>query len=339
MQQRYTQSAIKAVDWMVAQQNSDGSYKGAPDDIGAYYKHPLALFLNGKGEEAHKLLDYMKKKIMLSSGDFGNSDGVKTGYKDLLSWGPYANTWIIISAHMMGRFDVSYPGWKYAQSFFNPVLGGFNTGAQFGCGDDSIDTMNTAHLGYLSLVMGDLEKALTAGNALIRILDLNALEADTEFSFYFRLSEVGLVKKSLGNTQPTPLRESTRISLKEADQNYFLLGYPIAFLAMLFRSTQRPEYLEASKDYVKVFEKCHSSSLSSHWSHKVGWGTAVLAEVTRDEKYAKISQHIADSLVSLQGSVGSWSESLGKIYEYDQTGEVAMHLRVIASNLSMFDLK
>jgi hypothetical protein len=119
------------------------------DDLACYYKAPYLFHLLGETAFAKYLLDRIRDRFMTSEGDFLTAPGVKS-YNPVFAgqdfWA-YPNGWIAITAHRLGRFDLSYPAFTYLQRFHEPRSGGFQTRPP---DDESpLDALTTATLGSL----------------------------------------------------------------------------------------------------------------------------------------------------------------------------------------------
>ncbi len=79
------------------------------------------------------------------------------------------------------------------------------------------------------------------------------------------------------------------VSAREPDQAYFMIGYPIAFLAKLYEATADGAYLKAARGYLDFSLSCEGNLRSFHTSHKVAWGAAVLARITGDPRCMELA--------------------------------------------------
>ena len=96
------------------------------------------------------------------------------------------------------------------------------------------------------------------------------------------------------------------VSAREPDQAYFMIGYPIAFLAKLYEATADGAYLKAARGYLDFGLACEGNLRSFHTSHKVAWGAAVLARITGDPRCMELVVIIADHLLGIQAPSGAW---------------------------------
>ena len=93
-------------------------------------------------------------------------------------------------------------------------------------------------------------------------------------------------------------------------------------------------YLETAKSYLDFALSCHDSIRSFYFSHKVAWGAAIIANITKDDRYVNLSKSIVDYLLSIQDGSGVWLKDEPAHTSFDQTAEIAIWLREISAELS-----
>ena len=322
----YRQGANRAVAWLTSQLNQDGSYRLSTQDLACYYKTPYLLFLAGKGTDAHHVLRYIHKTFMTTNGDFTTSPELKSANGALAEYWAYMNGWLAITSQKMGCFTLADPAWTYLQGFFHPATGGGTTHHPYGHGDNTIDALTTAHLGLASLYFGDKKKAVEAGYCLQRFLDL---QPRLNQEFLLRISDKG----SLISEFPSQQSVLYAVNLAQPNQAYFMLGYPVAFLGKLYEATGDQVFLQAGKDYLDLLLRSTGNIRSFHFSHKVAWGSAIMARITQDRRYIELAENITDYLLSIQTPSGAWLDDQPAFTTFDQTAEIAIWLYEIANEL------
>lgn|GEM_PF-2772073 len=83
--------------------------------------------------------------------------------------------------------------------------------------------------------------------------------------------------------RPTFWRKTAGLHVIAADQPgqaWFFIGYPMAFLARLFRATGELQYLATARGYFDFTQHCAAYMVDEHFAHKVAWGAAELACAT-----------------------------------------------------------
>lgn len=233
-----------------------------------------------------------------------------------------------MGAQRLGRFDIAYPAFEYLRSGREPNRGGFLTNGPSRPGDGETDALTTAHLGLVCLDCGDLQRAEGAGRWLARLL---ALQPDLRAGLFLRLDRTGKLIREI----PQDKAAFYLVSAHEPDQAYFMIGYPIAFLAKLYEATADEVYLKAARDYLDFALPCAGNLRSSPASHKVAWGAAVLARITGDPRCTELAITIADHLLAIQDSSGAWLVDQPAHTTFDQTAEISIWLQEISAELFM----
>lgn len=325
--QKYKHGSEKAVQWLMSHFEEDGSYGSNIQDLASYYKSPYLLYLSGRVEESCQLLTYIKDKFMQGNGDFITADDIKSENKAFGEYWAYINGWLALTAQKLGRFDVAYPAYQYLTSFYHPKHGGFTTNKPYGQAHNVVDVLSTAHLGLTSLYFGNLEKAKSAGELLQRFV---SMQPDIEQGFYLRLNDVGKIITDF----PQEASIFFKVSAVQPDQAYFMIGYPAAFLGKLYQVTREKHYLGTAKSYLDFALNCHDNLRTCHFSHKVAWGAAIVANLTRELRFADLAKSISEYLLSIQDANGGWLQEQPAHTSFDQTAEIAIWLREIAAELS-----
>ncbi|XP_066294417.1 uncharacterized protein [Branchiostoma lanceolatum] len=331
---KYLTASQKAVDCLVKTGICRPDFRKEHTDAAFYFKSVTSLLLAGKHKEANNVLDHIRDTCM-KDDDF-ISPGVEVGQKSANGaynefWA-YANGWIAMGAMRLQRFDVAYPAYRYIQEkFFHPALGGATLKPYSKTEPNIVEVLSTAHLGMVFMTFGDLDKALKCGENLKLFTKLNK-EGDPN-TFYLRMDD----KEKLVTDFPAEAAAICAVKSTEANQLYFFVGYPIAFLAKLYAATGNESFRNCAEDILDFCMRCDESIYSFNFSHKVGWGAACLAAAVsntdKKEKYIQVATKIADYLVSLQSDRGSFLDSSPEMDNLDQTAEISVWLREIATEL------
>lgn len=282
---------------MLSRQNSDGSFS-TQLDITAYYKAPGAFAIAGKLSASYLALNFIKSRFLRENGDFG-MHRTKSEDIHMREYCAYPNGWIVMNAHRLGRFDISLKGFKYILSYFNEESGGFCTNWPYGKRSNVVDIITTAHLGLVCLYLANLDKATRAADFLVRFI---ANQTRAKKYFYLRSQSNVLPITNFPETDA----KFFVIDLSKSDQDYFHIGYPVAFLAKFFMITKKRKYLNAAKKYMDITTRCQKDVYASLNSGKVGWGASVLYSITGEKKYLNIVKQISDHIVKKQTKEGYW---------------------------------
>lgn len=324
--QRLETASARALEWLRSHLHDDGSYGDEVKDLACYYKLPYLFLLHGQLREANRLLTFIKTTFMQETGDFTTSGPVKSENPAFNEYWAYINGWIVLAAQKLGRFDVACPGYRYLASFHVPALDGFATHRPEDAADGPVDVLTTAHLGLTALYCGDLAKAEGAGRLLERFVDA---QPDPRSAFFLRLDRVGEPITRF----PEDASIFFAVSARQPQQAYFMIGYPIAFLAKLYQATGRDRSLQTAGRYLDFALSCNDSLRSFHFSHKVAWGAALVARLTGAARYRDLALAIVDHLLAIQGPDGSWLGGEPEHVRFDQTAEIAIWLKEISAEL------
>lgn len=321
---RYEVAADLAVGWLAAQLGEDGSYGPQADDLACYYKSPYLFQLTGRTRDAARLLSFIQRRFMRADHDFATSENHKSDNPAFGEYWAYPNGWLAIAAQRMGHFDIAYPAFEYLRACHEPVRGGFRTGGCSAHANDGVtDALTTAHLGLVCLYLGDIQRAVGAGRWLARLL---AMQPELRSGLFLRLDGSGDLVRDF----PPDAAAFHVVSAHLPDQAYFMIGYPIAFLAKLFEATGEGAHLRAACGYLDYALSCTGNLRSCPTSHKVAWGAAVLGGITGDPRSKELAATIADHLLDIQDPGGAWLIDQPAHTAFDQTAEIAIWLREIA---------
>jgi len=323
---RYEQAADRGRRWLTAWLGDNGSYGPEADDLACYYKSPYLFQLSGRARQATQLLEFVRRRFMRPDHDFVTAPQHKSDNAAFNEYWAYPNGWLAMGAQRLGRFDIAYPAFEYLRSGHEPNRGGFLTSGHSGSGDGETDVLTTAHLGLVCLYFGDLTRAEGAGRWLARLL---TLQPDLRAGLFLRLDRSGQLVWDI----PQDKAAFYVVSTHEPNQAYFMVGYPIAFLAKLYEATADEVYLKAARDYLDFGFSCEGNMRSSPMSHKVAWGAAVLARITSDPRCAELAVTIADHLLAIQDPSGAWLVDQPAHTTFDQTAEISIWLQEISAEL------
>jgi hypothetical protein len=315
-------SARKGLAWLEEKIKPDGSIRGFPEDLACYYKAPTLLFISGKLALAQRVLDHIKSRFMTPEGDFLTGSNNKSASPAFQEFWAYTNGWIVTASQRMGRFDISYPGWKYLQHYFDPKLGGFKTFRQPNILTPQ-DVLTTSHLGFTALYMGHLAEAEKAAAFLHQIIERQSVDK----VIYLRMSHDGKIV----STFPDANKFLFEVNLTEPNQAYFMLGYPLAFLCKLFLATKKSQYIDSAKYYFDYLYESSGNLRTFFFSHKVAWGASAYSAITGDPRGNELALEISNYLVSIQEKDGSWLNDADPLTLIDQTVEISTWLTVVGS--------
>lgn len=323
---RFRGASERGLNWLLGNRQPNGTWSEPVIDLTGYFKVAYLFCIAGQLEEANRLISEIKNRFMQPSGDFKISPVRKSAHVDYYEkvWG-YANAWITFIAHKLGRFDVSYPAWNYLESLYQPAVGGYTSTDPDSDEEAVVDLLSTTHVGHTALYMGRLARAQRCAELVI---EFERGQADRQSGMYLRMNGTGRYVTSYPGSE----KGYYFLSAEEPGQLYFMAGYPIAFLALLYRQTAKPQYLLSAKRYFDFAENC-TGVFDSHFSHKVAWGASILYNLTGERRYGDFAVKIAELLVRMQHQGGAWFHDAPPHVSYDQSAECASWLRQISSEI------
>jgi hypothetical protein len=321
MWSRYEQAARRAVAWLGKRLEEDGSYGPENDDLACHCKSPLLFATAGRLRDALRAMDHIERRFLRPDGDFATQETMKSANPLFTDLPAYPNGWIAMAAHRLGRFGTAARARAHLAGHGTDG-GGFRTSPS-----KNTDALTTAHLGLMSLQLGDAERAVAAARHLAHVLDV---QPDLGHGFYSRLDGDGRPVTEA----PDGAARLHFVSATEPDQAYFVIGRPIAFLTLLADATDEAVHLETACGYLRFALSCTGDLRTCHYSHQVAWGAALLANATGDGDAARLAADIAGHLADSQAGDGPWLPDEPPYVVYDQTAEVATLLFEIDALLS-----
>ena len=324
-------SANRALSAFEGKLETDGSYGKDAKDIACHFKSPMMWIAAGSPDYAQKMLTHIKSTFMLPNGDFGNNAQTKSVKPEYIEYWSYMNGWIIRAANKLGMADISEPASQYLDQYRIGANSGFVT-ANISNHSKVSDVLTASHHGLINLEAGNLETALSAGNYLCDAINN---QPAIEHGFYLRIDGTGNPITQFSSEQ-TPFYF---VSKHEADQLHFMIGYPSAYLAMLFKRTLDKKYLKAAQKYFDFSLSCNESVYACNFSHKVAWAASVLLEITGEEKYLDAIEKITTHFIKNQSADGMWYADADINTRYDQSAEIACWFMAIYKNINDFKKK
>jgi hypothetical protein len=143
--------------------------------------------------------------------------------------------------------------------------------------------------------------------------------------------EKGLVKEF-----PEESVKGYLIDAREPAQMYFMPGIASAFLCRLYMATGEQGHLDLAVKYTEFAMRCEHL-FSAPQVCKVGWGSALLYQLTREQRFYELTQKVADYFIEHQFPEGYWInippyDTMEHIIEV--TAEFVVHLDTILCALT-----
>lgn len=316
----YRQAAVRAVKWLLTQQNEDGSISPVEQGLGVYYKVPYAFSLSGRTAEGVRLCAWVRENAFNEEGDFGG-DYPRIGPHEI--YYHYANSWLIAGAHRLGQFDLSIRGSEFLISMQHPEFGGFLTQGPDAHLSGEQDLMSTGMAGMACLYTGRMDEAVAVGDHLCTVWQKQPVASKR---LYFTLHR----GEQLITDFPDEEALLRVIDVTKPGQYYLIPGLATAFLVRLWFATGERRYLDIAHEYAEFCDLCGDDRYTTPQSAWFGWGAALLYQATGNANYQRIACAVADHLVETQREEGPWGDpAMGEEYAHvivDSTAELAILL-------------
>ncbi|MHB1949410.1 MAG: hypothetical protein ACYCQI_15005 [Gammaproteobacteria bacterium] len=323
--EKLSQSANKAIAFFENKLKADGSYGSEMKDISSYFKSPMMFISAGKPCTAEKILTHIKYSFMQKDGDFCSSEQLKSVKSEYIEYWSYINGWILRAANILSKPDNSDSAHVYFKQFYVGKDTGFLTN-HIRNGSGVTDVLTTAHHGLINMEMENVELAISAGNYLC---DALKKQLDIQKGFYLRFDKDG-----------KPITDFAKdhtafffVSRSEPTQLHFMIGYPCAYLVLLYKKTGEERFLTAAKAYLDFSLSCDKSVYECNFSHKIAWAASLIYASTGDAKYFKAIEKIGNYFIAIQSDNGNWFSSEDINTQFDQSAEIACWFFEINKNL------
>lgn len=321
--EQYREAQRKGVEYILKYANPDGSI-GPAKKAFLYYRTPWALASAGEIEAATKLCNWIREHQFGENGDF-----VGVTPRPFVDHYLYMNALLVIGAHMLQQFDLSRKGIQYILSWPDPLSGGFyNFGTPSGHSDKEDIPFNCG-VGLACLMTGEIEAAERVAIWLQRMWSLQP-ELPDKLYFVFSAENQDLV-----TSFPLDEAKSYVLESQKPRQRFTVGGIGAAFLARLYMARPRPEYLRLAQAYQAFAINQTEQQFEVAQVCKVGWGAALLYQITKEEIYREWAIKVGDYFVRTQFSDGHWinNEPLTDLPEIEIGSEFLVYLDVIISSL------
>lgn len=289
---------VSGLKWVVAQQLGDGQFKPAEFGMCGYHKVPYALSLVGQTERAGRLLSWIDRNAFDEEGDFTDPHGRQGPMADYYN---YPNAWLIMAAHRLEAYDMSYRAIDFLTSLQHPDTGGFLTGGPTSGLDGRQDILSTAVAGLACVQCGAIDTANRAGRFLVNIFNS---QPRIGVRMYFFIEDTDQFVTEYDDEEAS----SHALMLDRSHQWYFVPGMAAYFLAKLYQATGTDVFLDGAHNYVRFCDSSGEDRYGDARSGAFGLAAAVLYAMTDVNNYATIADEVAGNIISAQMGNGSWAE-------------------------------
>ncbi|MFD9477524.1 MULTISPECIES: hypothetical protein [Streptomyces] len=323
---RYKEASLWGAEWIADRQRPNGALPSKTDVIESCYKGMWALHMSGRTREAWQLADHVES-LLQPNGDIP-VPREEQYFLDVHYL--YANGYLAIGAHQLGRFGLSDRLMGFIRTMQNPIHGGFRSHGPQVEGDQRCDSVSTSIAGLAALYTGQREVAVPASLFLAKMFER---QPDRDNVFYVTADVEGRLLTA---------GDARALKVTEPEQDWYFLGLPALFFAQLYEVTGDEAHLALARSYMDYMDKsCDPDVFVDSSAGKAGVAAAVLHRLTGQPRYLEIATQVGDLFVSRQDKAGFWTEeSLDEEpselawSDLDMTAEYVVWLDLIARNLS-----
>lgn len=289
-------AARRGVSWLISKQNAEGQF-GSEDDVNAYYKDAYPLRIAGEPAAAAKCMNYSVKHFMTEEGDFMNSRtqrsaGSYTRYYCQI----YPNFWFLRGACALNRFDLAQRIFGFLKTCQDETTGGayYEVDRKSGL----LDSNSTACICLGGQMCGDLNVAAKAGDAMLAWAHM---QKDPN-RYYLRWQPKGALQTGFDEDKSLYYV----VDAEKTGQYYWQVGLPLVALAKLYTVTKDANYLKGAVKIYDFLMSCQPDVVASSPVGKLGWGSAILFNITGDSRYKETNRKITEYIMSKQNPDGYW---------------------------------
>jgi hypothetical protein len=315
--------------WLASQQRDDGAI-GQPEKygLGPYYKALWAFAASGRSDAGNRLASWVRRELVRDDGDLAGPlrDGERNGGHDRNY--AYPNAWLLIGAHLLGRYDITSRGIPFLLRLQHPESGGFRM--QRDRLDAVQDVLNASQAANACLLTGHIDRALRAG-AFLRTVWEAQPRPERELFFVWKPGE------GLRTEFPEERQYLHSIRVDAPRQPYFNSGIAAAFLCRLAMATGEAEWVELAKRYLEISFHTLDEMYETAQVGKVGWGAALIYALDGGERYARLAERVGRAMIAQQADAGGWDNTGGYVNDairQEVTGEFVVLLDEMAGGLS-----
>jgi len=148
----YRAAQRRAVDWLLARVNEDGSIGDAARDA-CYYRVPWAFCVAGEADAAMRMLSWIRRHMLTADGELAG--GISAGRDWYRSVNTYTETCLAYGAHLLRQYDVARRAMTFALLWQSPRSGGVYLDRQRADAHGPQLLFLTAQLGMSALLTGN----------------------------------------------------------------------------------------------------------------------------------------------------------------------------------------
>lgn len=323
-------AAHRAAQWVTAHQRTDGTLPARPMVVESCYKGLWALVRAGYPDRAMALADRVAEWVAAD----GDVPQPRSDEAFLTTHYLYANAYLALGAHVLGRFDLSRSLYGFVRSRQTDCGGFLSQGPGYD-DDPSLDTVSTSIAGLTAIYLGDVETGVRAARFIGEVWER---QPEPEKTFYSTTTPAGELVTAGSADEP-----HRAIDVRDPEQDWYFIGIATVFLPALHEATGDPRYLDLARELLDYLgEACSPGAFTDASSGKSGVGAAHVYRLTGEQRYRDIATRVAQFLIDFQDPSGCWREepdgnapSELAWSDMDMTVEYVLWLGLIAQHLSV----
>jgi hypothetical protein len=323
--QAYNAARRKGLAWLLNHLNDDGSI-GDPREGFHFYRAPWTFAVTGETQAATAMCGWIRRNMLQPDGTIGGP------YRVLDDAYAYRDATLVIGAHMMLQYDLSYGLMPTLLSWQDPISGGFACDRTADGGmSDHMDIPYTCGGGLACLQTGHLDEARNVYRFLQRLYEV---QTDLPDRFYYTWS-----RREQSVITSFPVERQIAYVVENQDprrQRWTIGGIAAGFLCRLYLADPRPEYVDLARQYQQFSMAATPGQFN--WAHvcKSSWGSSLLYQVTGEQQYLDWTYRMGDWYVDTQEADGRWHwENYSTLGSHIELGlEFVMHLDTLIGALA-----
>lgn len=323
----YRAAQRKGTEWLLRHLNSDGSL-GDPSQGFHYYRAPWTFVATGESAAANAVCGWIRRNLLTSEGRL---EGPYRVFDDAYA---YRNATLIVGAQMAMQYDLSHGLMSDLLAWQDPLSGGFPDDRMPNGGrSDNMDIPYSCGPGFACLATGHLDAARAVYRFLKAIYDVQTELPDR---FYYAWSQT---QQTVITQYPEDRRHWYIVDNQVArPQRWTIGGIAAGFLCRLYLADPCPEYIALARQYQAFSMSATERQFEFPQVCKSSWGSALLYQITGEDKYLKWTYRMGDWFVRTQEPDGHWRwwsqerPSLGS--QIELTLEFVMHLDTLIGGLA-----
>lgn len=320
----YFQAAQRAVEYL-SQRVLDDSWVAEHEDLGFYFKAPMAFLELGRHADARKAL-LVAVRLLSNAGS-------ATGACNEL-YPQYSLLWLAWAAERLGVAQFADKCYESIAKFAHPVTGSGLIEAPYLKGKPFESSFfATAVLAKAALLHGKLDNAIESGESLQRAIRANEEEmAQGRFLLRWTWAD-GLVRESGAYYQVT--------KASAPEQMHWMLGFPASVLLELVDALSEEDTQPEMNagDSLRRISAAFSSAAATlldflRACDQIGTNGQFVACAAAQAKDQAMATELVESLLSTQGPSGCFQHDTEAMHTVDQAAEIACCLQQLRHSLS-----